>query len=38
MTHNINNKTNSFKIKQLPVDYNTGKEMESEAREHLNLA
>jgi hypothetical protein len=38
MTHQINNKANSFKIKQLPVDYNTGKEMESEAREHLNLA
>lgn len=38
LTHQINNKANSFKIKQLPVDYNSGKEMESEAREHLNLA
>lgn len=38
MTHQINNKANSFKIKQLPVDYNAGKEMETEAREHLNLA
>ena len=30
---------NSFKIKQLPLDYNLGqKDMENEAREHLNLA
>lgn len=38
LTQQINNKAGSFKIKQLPVDYNSGKEMESEAREHLNLA
>jgi hypothetical protein len=37
LTHKINNK-NSFKIKQLPVDYNQGKDMENEVREHLNLA
>ena len=36
--HNTN-KNNSFKIKQIPIDYNvTEKEMENDVREHLNLA
>ena len=35
-----NKKTNNytFKIKQLPPDYHQGRDMENEAREHLNLA
>ncbi len=37
MTHKVNTK-NSFKIKQIPVDFNPSKDMENEVREHLNLA